>query len=62
MTKLGKWFHERELQKLWSDEMIYGVSIHHLFYRAPWNPLKYILGEVKITRLNPKAIIITNRR
>lgn len=62
MSKLGKWFRDRTMAQLRYDEMIYGVSYHTIYYRYPYNPLRYILGEVKITRIHPRAIIIGTRK
>lgn len=61
MTWIGIWLNEKIERDLRFDKMIFGVSIYHLYYRHPLNPLRYILGERKVTRLNPRAVIIDKR-
>ncbi len=61
MSRLGDWFNNKAKEEARIDVMIYGFGCYHIYYRYPWNPLRYILGEVKITRLNPTSIVIKAR-
>lgn len=58
MTKLGHWINQRQLNEVQLDKMIFGTGIYILHYRYPFNPLRWILGEVKIKRLDPRGVII----
>lgn len=38
------------------DAFIYGLGIEKFIYRKWWNPLRWILGPVKVKRIKPWKI------
>lgn len=59
LHKLNNYLNEKQLNKNSKQAFIYGTSYHSVSQRSKFNPLRYLLGSVKIKALDPKDIFIT---
>lgn len=57
-TILGEFLNYRQRNFALLDSMIYGTSFLRETKRKWWNPMYWILGEVKLKRLDPLKVAI----
>ena len=50
------YFSEKAIKESMIDMYAFGTSVLYIKNRSKWNPLKYLMGEVKYIRIHPSKI------
>lgn len=58
MTKLGQFLNDRQRNKIEYDIVVFGTSFIYMTDRSKFNPMRYILGRIKIKRIDPRKMLI----
>lgn len=58
---LNEWINIREMRKVHNQVMLYGTSAHTKVTRHKFNPLRYILGELKVKCVDIDKLFVEQR-
>lgn len=56
LSRVRAWMQRRLERKLWVDQLAFGHSVVLQTPRHRWNPLRFILGEIKVRRIDPRKM------
>jgi len=57
-TWLGRQVIKREVQKGAKDALLFGTQVLYESRRRWFNPLRYVLGEKKLKRIDPRKYLV----
>lgn len=61
MSVIGKWLNDRQWNKHYRNTRIYGTGAYLSCNRKRFNPLRYLLGELKVKAVEPHEFYIVKK-